>query len=184
MRLQKKSKWNRCSSVSWPSLMLAILVSHNRQGRLLRYCASVGMIKETGEDEYAANEITRTLAKPALKAGVNHQHLSVVPCYQSLPKFLKDTNYANPTDPTHCAFQRAHQTDQVPFVWMMSHPEEFDNFNQWMTGAHEGQKTWLEVYPVQQELLKDAAAETPVFVDIGGGRFPDLHRWFKLLTTA
>lgn len=41
-------------------------------GRLLRYLASVGMIKETGKDTYAATNITKTLALPGNQAGIRH----------------------------------------------------------------------------------------------------------------
>ncbi|KAI9822944.1 MAG: hypothetical protein M1826_000326 [Phylliscum demangeonii] len=138
-------------------------------GRLLRYLASVGMVRETAEDQYAATEITHTLIKPGLKAGVKHNFVTVMPCFQQLPKFLADTKYANPSDPTHSPFQPAHGTDLPPFVWILSHPDEFGCFIQWMTGQREGQKTWLDVFPVQEKLLAGATAETPVFVDVGGG---------------
>lgn len=40
--------------------------------RLLRYLASVGMIKETGKDAYAATNITNALASKGNQAGVRH----------------------------------------------------------------------------------------------------------------
>lgn len=44
------------------------------EGRILRYLASVGMIEEVGEDEWAATNITKTLSVPGLKAGIYHKY--------------------------------------------------------------------------------------------------------------
>lgn len=40
---------------------------------LLRYLASVGMIKEADEDQWLANNITKTLSVPGLRAGIYHK---------------------------------------------------------------------------------------------------------------
>ena len=47
-----------------------------RQGRLLRYLASFGMINETGEELWSANNITKTLSMPGLKAGIAHNSVT------------------------------------------------------------------------------------------------------------
>ena len=41
-------------------------------GRSLIYLASIGVIKETGEDTYAANNVTRNLAEKMTEAGICH----------------------------------------------------------------------------------------------------------------
>lgn len=53
--------------------LLRLRLTDDFLGRLLRYLASFGMVKEIGEDEWAATEITRTLSVPGLKAGVYHK---------------------------------------------------------------------------------------------------------------
>ena len=43
--------------------------------RVLRYLASVGMVKEDAEDEYSASNITKTLSIPGFSAGLVHQYV-------------------------------------------------------------------------------------------------------------
>lgn len=43
------------------------------KGRILRYLASIGMIKETGKDEFSANNITKVLADINYQGGIHHQ---------------------------------------------------------------------------------------------------------------
>ncbi|KAL8793433.1 MAG: hypothetical protein Q9195_004019 [Heterodermia aff. obscurata] len=137
-------------------------------------------------DKWAATNISKALTLPGIKAGVNHNFETIMPCFQQLPQFLLDTHYQNPSDSAHTPFQRAHNTDQPPFVWILSHPFNFDSFIQWMTAQHEGQPTWLDVFPLEARLrTNDIAPETPLFVDVGGGvghqcaalkaRFPHLR---------
>lgn len=40
------------------------------QGRILRYLASVGMVKETGLNEFTANAVTKALSTPDGEATV------------------------------------------------------------------------------------------------------------------
>jgi demethylsterigmatocystin 6-O-methyltransferase len=47
--------------------------SSTLMGRILRYFASMKLIKETGKDQYTSTNITRTLAVSGNKAGVYHQ---------------------------------------------------------------------------------------------------------------
>lgn len=42
-------------------------------GRVLRYLASMKLIKETGKDQYTSTNVTKTLAVPGNTAGVYHQ---------------------------------------------------------------------------------------------------------------
>ena len=92
-----------------------------------------------------------------------------MPCYQNLPSFLADTKYRNPSDGTNSPFQRGHNTDQHPFVWILGHPSNFNYFVQWMTAQREGMKTWLDVFPFEEKLCRGVDLNTLLFVDIGGG---------------
>lgn len=94
---------------------------------------------------------------------------TVMPCFQALPQFLMDTKFANPSDGTNTAFQRAHHTDLPPFVWALEHPFNYSAFNQFMTAQREGQPIWLDVFPFEKLLAQDVNPETPLFVDVGGG---------------
>ena len=71
------------------------------------------------------------------------------------------------------------------FIWVQTKPENFAHFNNWMAVQRHGMPTWLDVYPFQDKVRAfDLTAETPLFVDLGGGlghqcialreRFPEL----------
>ena len=92
-----------------------------------------------------------------------------MPCWQALPEFLAETKYQNPTDSAHSAFQKGHNTEQLPFQWALSVPSRFNNSNLWMAANCEGQNIFLDVYPFEKELCHGLKPETPVFVDVGGG---------------
>ncbi|KAL9608903.1 MAG: hypothetical protein Q9167_006284 [Letrouitia subvulpina] len=151
------------------------LVEHTKTdsillGRLLRYLASMGMIQEIEADTFKAANITQTLSKPNMIAGIKHGFDFMMPCFQQLPKFLADTEYKNPWDCTHCPFQLAHGTGEVPFAWIVEQPSFLENANLWMTGQHEGRKVWLEEFSFESEICKgNFEPDTPLFVDVGGG---------------
>ena len=91
-----------------------------------------------------------------------------MPCWQHLPKFLKDTSYENISNVLHSPFQIAHKTDQPAFIWAMGQPELERNFNLWMTATHQGQRSCFDVFP-PQKFCADSDEKTILFVDIGGG---------------
>ncbi|KAI5864895.1 S-adenosyl-L-methionine-dependent methyltransferase [Durotheca rogersii] len=136
--------------------------------RILRFLASNDIIQEAGEDEYVANGVTRTLARPGFQAGISHTFLAIMPCLQETPKFLAGTKYANPTDVLYSPFQIAHKTNKPSYVWATEQPELMANFNLWMTEQHQGQRTWLDVFDFAHH-VSDSGPDTLIFVDVGGG---------------
>ena len=94
---------------------------------------------------------------------------SHMPGWQALPGFLAQTKYRNPSDNAHCAFQIGHNTDLLPFIWVLNHPDRFAAFNLWMSAGREGKQIFLDVYPFEKDLCHDLTPETPLFVDVGGG---------------
>ncbi|KAI0394397.1 S-adenosyl-L-methionine-dependent methyltransferase [Xylariaceae sp. FL0594] len=160
--------------LSGTDLASSCKADHALLSRILRFLASNDLIKETGEDAYAANNLTHTLARPGLRAGIAHSFMVTMPCLQHLPDFLKDTGYKNPSDVFHSAFQLAQKTDQPAYVWAMQQPELHANFSLWMTEQHLGSSTWLDVFdvPSHAEKQKGAVGEKAdaiLFVDVGGG---------------
>ena len=59
-------------------------LADNFQGRILRYLASVGMVREESKDAYSANNITKVLADPNYQAGIYHWRAALPPLYHSL----------------------------------------------------------------------------------------------------
>ena len=129
-------------------------------------------IGEAGVDTYVANKITKNLTVPQLEAGVNHTYDLVGTAVMALPSFLAKTNYRNPDDSMHCAFQDGFRTEENLFEWFPKHPEYLNNFNLWMVGQRDGRTNWLDFFPLQEKLLQEFKADEDavILVDVGGAR--------------
>ncbi|KAK9423665.1 putative O-methyltransferase domain-containing protein [Seiridium unicorne] len=136
--------------------------------RIARYLSSHGFISEVGEDTYQANHLTETLSIEGFRAGMNQAFQGIAPCFQVAPKFWAEKKYANPTNVVDTPFQVAFKTELPAFLWLQGNAELVADFGLWMTAVHNGQKTWLDVVDFES-LVQGSDAETPVFVDIGGG---------------
>jgi len=138
--------------------------------RILRYLASIAMIKETGKDSFAATNVTKALAKPGFQGGIHHYFDSFGPALQEFPDFLKETEYANIQDNTKTPLQKAWNTPDPAFIWVQTRPENLAYFNQWMAAQREGMPVWLDVFPIEAEVKTlNSKQSSPLFVDIGGG---------------
>lgn len=101
------------------------------------------------------------------------------PSFHSIPAFLKQISYQNPTNIADGPFQKAHNTKDPFFVWLRERPEHFVHFNNYMSGYRQGKQSWMDegVYPVEERLVSGAReGEGEVFVvDVGGGLGHDLE---------
>ncbi|KAK0665928.1 S-adenosyl-L-methionine-dependent methyltransferase [Cercophora samala] len=156
-----------CSSVDLAEKTKVDLVLMQR---LLRYYQSVGMILQTGPDDFAANNITDTLAWEGGRAGICVQSDLVAQSFGAFPKFLKETGYANPTDPKHTPFNLGTGTEQTLFEWIRDHPDTLHHFNTWMSVQRDPRSTFLDVLRFDEDLAAGADEKTILFVDIGGSR--------------
>ncbi|TGO76674.1 hypothetical protein BELL_0143g00150 [Botrytis elliptica] len=136
--------------------------------RILRFLASTDIVTEVGEETFIADNITKALAKPGLKAGMNHTFDSVGPAFQVLPEFFKATGYKNPADASYSPFHMGHRTDLPLFEWFQQNPEKLGFFMEWMTAQREGMDIWLDLFPFE-EYVKDLDPAQVMFVDVGGG---------------
>ncbi|KAK3393318.1 hypothetical protein B0H63DRAFT_516512 [Podospora didyma] len=146
--------------------------------RLLRYYQSYDMIAQPGDDAYGANNITKNLA--------NSQHCFnlVTPTAMTIPKFLRETGYINPTNPSPLPWHIGNKNSLPVFPYMKSHPEDTANFIMWMTAHRKGQATYLDALNFKAGLAANTDASTVLFVDVGGAqghqcvglrqRYPDL----------
>ncbi|KAJ5540927.1 S-adenosyl-L-methionine-dependent methyltransferase [Penicillium frequentans] len=160
--------------------------------RILRYMTSFDMIAESGPDSFKASTKTKSLATPGFQAAIKHQlswpqrpaylcdtmvntirfsFEAQLPAWVAMPKFLHDTNYQNPIDPRHTAFQQAHATPLAAFEFAMTRPELFADFSKWMALQRHDQPTWLDVFPIERisQAAKTIELSQPVFIDVGGG---------------
>ncbi|KAL1867741.1 hypothetical protein VTK73DRAFT_4026 [Phialemonium thermophilum] len=139
-------------------------------GRLLRYLASFGYVKETGKHTFCGSRTSRALCSRGCHLGVLHHFDTVCPAVQALPPFLQETSYADPTDAGHTALQKAWKTDLTFFPWLKTRPAQFAAFNEYTVQNRQGMPTFLDVYPVRQRAAAGLDANRALFVDVGGGR--------------
>ncbi|KAL4898884.1 hypothetical protein BDW74DRAFT_164359 [Aspergillus multicolor] len=145
--------------------------------RLLKHLSTMGVIVETAEDTYRRNGFSTSLS--------NKRYSDAYPCMTncitfgltSLPSFLQKTNYANPTDGCHTAFQDGYRTDKHFFEFLKDHPIYGEEFNNHMTAYHQGRPSWMDegFYPVPS--LTDGLNLRPediLLVDVGGNVGHDL----------
>ncbi|KIM98593.1 hypothetical protein OIDMADRAFT_43492 [Oidiodendron maius Zn] len=137
-------------------------------GRILRYLASIGCIKETDQDTFTKNNVTEALAIPGFQGGIYHNFDTLGPPIQALPDFLKEHKYQDISNVLDGPLQKAWNTDLPSFMWIQTKPENFANFNQYMAVQRLGMPTWLDVYPWQAK-AKGLKLDQTLFVDLGGG---------------
>ncbi|PQE29522.1 o-methyltransferase b protein [Rutstroemia sp. NJR-2017a WRK4] len=137
-------------------------------GRLLRYLASVRMIKETGKDTYQSSRVTEALSQKASKGGIGHYFHLLGPTLQATPDYLAERGYQNITDNTSAPAQVAFNTNTPLFFWIQTQPRLVNYFGDFMVGQRGEMPSWLSRYPIEEE-TKDWDPRKPVLVDVGGG---------------
>ncbi|KAL8757503.1 MAG: hypothetical protein Q9184_004183 [Pyrenodesmia sp. 2 TL-2023] len=141
-------------------------------GRLLRYAASSGLVKQSSEDTWTASRLTHSMVAPSSEADLEEAFTSTLPLWVDLPRFLAQTSYQNPTDSMNTVHQLAWNTPLSFFDWMTEHPEHYAVLNKFMA-ANRMAQTGVQVFPFEDKvpaLFKTESPETPLFVDVGGGR--------------
>ncbi|KAL8792766.1 MAG: hypothetical protein Q9195_004653 [Heterodermia aff. obscurata] len=140
-----------CFGGAWGHRRKSLLLA-----RLLRSLGSVGAVEEVGEigsEAYAPNKASRTLTIPPLAAGVEF----------CSPK--------NPTYALDAALYDAHDTKDY-FISFLATKLNFQrSFQTYMSGFDEGRTSWVDFYPIEEELAAGAHQDKDaiMFVDIGGG---------------
>ncbi|KAK6838832.1 hypothetical protein RU639_000482 [Aspergillus parasiticus] len=157
-------------------------------GRLLKHLAAMGVVTETGPDEYCRNGLSTALGMTRYSDAWQSTPVSLHSAIHALPAWLEKNDYRNPTDARNIAFTMQYNTDLPFFEWLHSDLEHFplaSQFNSIMSTYHQGRPSWIEAgfYPVHDNLIQGARdGEDNVFlVDVGGGRGHDLveflSRW-------
>ncbi|KAI1347859.1 S-adenosyl-L-methionine-dependent methyltransferase [Xylaria sp. FL0043] len=118
--------------------------------RILRYMASVGLIREVGPDLFEANNFEN--------GG---------PLFQAMPTFLRDNKYQDVADGKPTVHQVVYNTDKDTYDWLSEHPEKKFTLVKFMALEQAVRDSWLDKYPVERETQSWTPA-MPVFVDVGG----------------
>jgi hypothetical protein len=92
------------------------------------------------------------------------------------PKFLRETKYHAPTEPTDGFVQYANQTKLNIFEYLQSMPSLFADFNLFMGNTMGAREYWHDWYDVQGRLLNgfESSESSTLLVDIGGGKGHDM----------
>ncbi|KAH4836673.1 hypothetical protein HBH60_024650 [Parastagonospora nodorum] len=136
-------------------------------GRLLRYMSSVGLIHETGVNQFEASKKSQNLATPEAEKIVTHFFENCGPLFQEMPAFLRSKKYQDITDGQNTVFQPAYNTDLDTNEWFSQNPLHMGARIKYMAMEQAVRGRWLNVYPIQSQ-LKGWNPELPAFVDVGG----------------
>ncbi|KAI4115169.1 MAG: hypothetical protein LQ338_007897, partial [Usnochroma carphineum] len=147
-------------------------------GRLLRYAASIGLVKQCGEDAWTASRLTHSMVAPSSEANLEQAFVDALPFFVDLPRFLAQTNFQNPTDSSRTVHQLTRNTCLDAFDWMKENPKHYEILNRFMA-ANRMIRTGIDAFPFEDKVPYLARkgdqqskldSTTPLFVDIGGGR--------------
>lgn len=101
------------------------------------------------------------------------------PALFSLPTYLANSKFRNPTTADDGAFQLAHQTTLHFFAYLKEHPGIAMQFNNHMRAYGMSRARWASpgCVPVEEVLFKDAShhGDAVLLVDIGGGSGHDIN---------
>ncbi|KAL5376259.1 hypothetical protein DPSP01_010611 [Paraphaeosphaeria sporulosa] len=154
-------------------------------GRLLRYMASVGLIRQSSADTFEANSKCRHLAAPEAVTIVTHFFENCGPLFQEMPAFLRKNNYQDVTDGKATVFQPAYHTELDTYTYFSQHPDNLTALIKYMGLERDVRGRWLKEYPFETQTQSwNPSAEEALFVDVGGnvghycalfkGQFPQL----------
>ncbi|KAI9369373.1 S-adenosyl-L-methionine-dependent methyltransferase [Aspergillus egyptiacus] len=150
--------------------------------RLMKHMATMGVIVETGPDEYRRNGFSTSLSAKRYSDAYPCMTGCITFGLTSLPSHLKRTGYKNPSDGRNAAFQDGYRTSSHFFEYLKDHPEHAEQFNNHMTAYHQGRPSWMDVgfYPVES-LTADLniASDDVLLVDVGGGVGHDLAEFHR-----
>ena len=137
--------------------------------RLLKFMASLSMIKEVDVGTWQASRLTRALAIEGIAEGVYHNHENLGATWLAFPRFLEKTKYQAVAEPDNCAFSHSHE-DKSIFRWFGENPRNAQAFNKWMGQQRFSQALWLDVFPFEETVCSpDDKSNRVLFVDVAGG---------------
>ncbi|KAI0847426.1 S-adenosyl-L-methionine-dependent methyltransferase [Daldinia vernicosa] len=150
--------------------------------RILRYLASLSMIREVDIGLWAASHFGNNLSGTGQSAGVASMVDNCFVSMVNLPAFLRLHAYNPPDAKSDTAFalgNRVSPEEPTFFDWLKTRPENGKHFNVFMGSHRTGVRTWLDRPEVINEITdafkkvtsrKGISEEKGVsFVDIGGG---------------
>ncbi|OLN97812.1 Demethylsterigmatocystin 6-O-methyltransferase 2 [Colletotrichum chlorophyti] len=149
--------------------------------RMMRAIAGQRLVIETDVNTYARTPWAKALGEdiplPAMYGGFYGELTN--PMFRTLPYFLKETGYRNPTDRNNCNFHYWQGPDAVFFKYVGTNPRLTSDFNDVMEcHSRDNLTPWPEVYPTEK-IIEGAHPDRVLVVDIGGGKGHDLKKFHK-----
>ncbi|KAF7561197.1 hypothetical protein G7046_g2951 [Stylonectria norvegica] len=147
--------------------------------RMMRQIAGQNLVTEVAEDTFAPTPWAKTLASDAAFPNLYGTFYGEVnnPMFRTLPFFLKETEFKNPTDLNNCNWQYLRGPENNFFQFVGSNPLVTRGFNDAMECHSKYNLTpWPEVYPT--DTIVDAAKpDRALVVDVGGSKGHDLEKF-------
>lgn len=144
--------------------------------RLLKHVATGKFVDETGPDTYIANERTECLATPGAKGAID-DIFQLSPVVGAVPEYLKDSQYANPTNKDKTGWQYAFKTDQHFFEYVNAPGREakLEALRNHMAFKTVGLR-WFELPDLMETLFGDTKSgnDEVLLIDVGGSGGHDL----------
>ncbi|KAL2067764.1 hypothetical protein VTL71DRAFT_15860 [Oculimacula yallundae] len=176
-------KWAENGGGSMTCTKLAELTGADEQliKRLMRQISGQHLITEIAEDTFAPTTWSLAMGTSATLPNIYGEYLHGVniPIFASLPYFLKDTGFKNPTDLKAGNWQYKKSSPNNFFQDLAVNPGIARDFHCAMECHSKYNLTsWTEVYPTEK--IIEAAKEKPdrpLVVDIGGSKGYDLEKF-------
>ena len=138
----------------------------------MRACTSTHLFQEVSPGYYVHNAFSSIFLQSSNQDMFVQMYDCLGQAVYSMPHFLKETDYRNPTDYSHSPFQYGHRTDLGFWEWLEQTPEKARVFNSGMkslatiTSATGGTGN----YPFEEQLGREEIKPGDVvIVDVGGG---------------
>ncbi|KAK1638873.1 S-adenosyl-L-methionine-dependent methyltransferase [Colletotrichum phormii] len=156
-------------------------------GRLLRHVCAMGHLKETAQDEYLLTNFTKSLALDVIGDGYVALIGGIGRSPIKFSKFLRETNWQNPTDAARTAMHASYQTDAPNCFEYLRSIGLGPHTNHHMGGYRQGRVPWMHpsLYPVEKTLFQeaDSSPDSPLLVDVAGGLGHDIDEFKKMYPT-
>jgi hypothetical protein len=147
---------------------------------MMRCIAGQLLVTEVAEDTYARTPWAASLAEDRAFASMygGFYHELNNPMFRTLPAYLKQTGFRNPTDVNDCNFQfwQGDKTANM-FAYVGTNPALTADFNDAMECHSKYNLTpWVDVYDTDS-VVAAARPGVPLVVDVGGGKGHDLKKF-------
>ncbi|TVY78372.1 O-methyltransferase asqD [Lachnellula suecica] len=137
--------------------------------RIMRVLSLIGFVDEVAEQQWIATPITIAMTQPAIEGSHKHLWDMTFGTAAKIPEYMHKYGYKSPTSLDGGPLQYAFGTNLTCFEYCSSKPNTLEDFNNMMTGIRHSRPSWVEWFPVYEQLLKGYRDDTILLVDIGGG---------------